>query len=103
VREVRKLSQDGHQTSLISTAYSRFAAQDTALMFSRWGQENFFGYMMKHYAIDLLCEYGTQSFPGPEPVINSRWRELDRQHRSLQSRYLTSTHPAQRYGSQLPG
>jgi hypothetical protein len=86
VREVRKLSKDGHQTSLISTAYSQFALQDAALIFSRWAQENFFGYMMKHYAIDLICEYGTEKFPGPQPVVNPRWRELDRQHRSLKAK-----------------
>jgi hypothetical protein len=65
VREVRKLSKDGHQTSLISTAYSQFALQDAALIFSRWAQENFFGYMMKHYAIDLICEYGTEKLSRP--------------------------------------
>jgi hypothetical protein len=86
VREVRKLNKDGHQTSLISTAYSRLAAQDAAQIFSRWAQENFFGYMMKHYAIDLRCEYATEKFPGPQPVVNPRWRELDRQHRSLKAK-----------------
>jgi transposase len=96
VREVRKLGKDGHQTSLISTAYSRFAAGDAALIFSRWGQENFFGYMMKHYAIDLLCEYATENFPGPQPVVNPRWRELDRQLRSLKAKL---THKSASYGA----
>jgi hypothetical protein len=53
VREVRKLSKNNHQTSLISTAKRAVATRDAALIFSRWSQENFFGYMMKHYAIDL--------------------------------------------------
>jgi prepilin-type processing-associated H-X9-DG protein len=96
VREVRKLNQDGHQTSLISTGYSRLAVQDAAQIFSRWAQENFFGYMMKHYAIDLLCEYGTERFPGPQQVVNPRWRELDRQHRALKSKL---TYRQSRYGS----
>lgn len=96
VRQVRKLCSDGHQTSLISTAYSSFAAGDAALMFSRWAQENFFGYMMKHYAIDLLCQYGTEKFPGPQPVVNPRWRELDRQLRSLKAKL---THRSARYGA----
>jgi hypothetical protein len=96
VREVRKLNKDGHQTSLISTAYGRLAAQDAAQIFSRWAQENFFGYMMKHYAIDLRCEYATEKFPGPQSVINPRWRELDRQHRSLKAKL---THRSARYGA----
>ena len=57
VREVRKLTTSGHQVSLISTAYGGSAVRDAAGLFSRWSQENFFRYMMEHFAIDLLNEY----------------------------------------------
>ena len=71
VREVYKLSSSGHQVSLISSAYSHTAVQDAAGMFSRWSQENFFRYMMEHYAIDLLSEYRTEQIPGTKrPVVN---------------------------------
>ena len=63
VREVRKLTDSGHQTSLISTAYSVTGIQNAVQIFSRWAQENFFGYMMQHFAIDLLNEYKTEAFP----------------------------------------
>jgi hypothetical protein len=96
VREVRKLGKHGHQTSLISTAKSAIAPRDAALIFSRWSQENFFGYMMKHYAIDLLSEYGTEEFPGKQRVVNPTWRELERQRRSLKSKF---THRAARYAA----
>lgn len=86
VREVRKLSKNDHQTSLISTAKSAVAPRDAALIFSRWSQENFFAYMAKHYAIDLLSEHGTEEFPGKQRVVNPVWRELDRQRRSLKSK-----------------
>lgn len=86
VREVRKLTESGHQTSLISTAYGSIAMQDAAHIFSRWAQENFFGYMMQHFAIDLLNEYSTETFPDPQPVIDPTWRDLDRQCRSLNSK-----------------
>jgi transposase/predicted nucleic acid-binding Zn-ribbon protein len=86
VREVRKLGKNNHQTSLLSTAKSAVAPRDAALIFSRWSQENFFGYMMKHYAIDLLSEYGTEEFPGKQTVVNPAWRELDRQCHSLKSK-----------------
>ena len=33
-------------------------------------QAIFFGYMMKHFAIDLLSEYKTEHFPGPQQVVN---------------------------------
>jgi hypothetical protein len=86
VREVRKLCKDGHQTSLISSAKGSFAMRDAALIFSRWSQENFFAYLEKHYAIDLLSEYGTEGFPGTQQVVNPSWRELERQRRSLASK-----------------
>lgn len=87
VREVRKLSPSGHQTSLISTAYGQLALADAGGLFNRWCQENFFRYMMEHYAIDLLSEYATEPIPGTNrPVVNPRWRELDRQYRSLRTK-----------------
>ena len=86
VREVRKLCKDGHQTSLISSAKASFAIRDAARIFSRWSQENFFAYMEKHFAIDLLSEYGTEEFPGTQQVVNPSWRELERQRRCLASK-----------------
>ena len=87
VREVRKLTESGHQTSLISTAYGHLALQDAAGLFSRWAQENFFRYMIQHYAIDLLSDYRTEEIPGTNrPVVNPPWRELERQSRSLKGR-----------------
>ena len=84
VREVRKLTASGHQTSLISSAYGQLALEDAAGIFSRWTQENFFRYMMEHYAIDLLSEYQTEEIPGTNrPVVNPRWRDLDGRFRSL--------------------
>jgi hypothetical protein len=87
VREVRKLTTSGHQVSLISTAFGMSALDDAVRLFSRWSQENFFRYMMQHYAIDLLNEYGTEDIPETKrPVVNPRWRELDRQKRSVKSK-----------------
>jgi transposase len=87
VREIRKLTESGHQTSLISTAYGADALQDAGLLFSRWSQENFFQYAMKHYGIDLLSEYGTDGFPAPKrQVVNPARRALDTRRRSLQGR-----------------
>ncbi len=87
VREVRKLTSSGHQTSLISTVYGQLALQDAARLFSRWSQENFFGYMMEHFAIDALNEYRTEVIPGTNrPVVNPARRELDRQYRSVISK-----------------
>jgi transposase-like protein len=87
MREVRKLTSSGHQTSLISTAYGREGLQDAVALFSRWCQENFFRYMMEHYAIDALSEYRTEEIPATNrPVVNPAWRELDRQARSVKGK-----------------
>jgi hypothetical protein len=88
MREVRKLSDSGHQTSLISTAYSGLSTCDAALLFSRWSQENFFAYMEKHFSLDLLSEYGTEKFPGKQQVVNPVYRELERQRNALKSKLV---------------
>jgi hypothetical protein len=86
MREVRKLTESGHQTSFISTAFEMHTPELAAHMFTRWSQENFFRYMMQHFSIDLLQEYGTDSFPDTEKVVNPAWRELDRSRNSLQNK-----------------
>jgi len=86
MREVRKLTETGHQTSIISTAYDLSHTMLAARMFSRWCQENFFRYMMQHFAIDQLQEYGTEEFSDTETVVNPAWRELNRQRSSLNNK-----------------
>ena len=87
MREIRKLTSSGHQTSLISMAYGREGWQDAVALFSRWCQENFFRYMMEHFAIDALSEYQTEEIPDTNrPVVNPAWRELDRRARSAKGK-----------------
>jgi hypothetical protein len=86
VREVRKLTKSGHQTSLISTCYEGLQTLLAARMFTRWCQENFFRYMMQHFAIDLLLEYGTEKLSATEQVVNPAWRDLNRSCNSLKSK-----------------
>lgn len=44
VRESRKLSQRGHQTSILCTDYKSELEPIAMSMFARWGQENYFKY-----------------------------------------------------------
>jgi hypothetical protein len=89
VREIRKLTDDGHQVSLISTVFGGAALEDAVRLFSRWSQENFLRYMMEHFAIDLLNEYRTEEIPETKrPVVNPKWRELDRRKRSVKSKLI---------------
>ncbi len=89
MREVRKLTDSGHQTSIISTAFDLSHTDLAARMFSRWCQENFFRYMMQHFSIDLLQEYGTEEFSGTEQVVNPAWQRLNRQRNSLNGKLKT--------------
>jgi len=86
VREVRILTDSGHQTSLISTAYESPHTQLAARMFSRWCQENFFRYMKQHFGIDMLYEYGVVELPDTEKVVNPCFRELERSRNQLQTK-----------------
>lgn len=86
MREIRKLSESGHQSSIITTGFEPTLEKVAPKMFARWCQENFFGYMMQHFAIDLVPEYGTALFHGTEKVINPEWRDLERQRNSVNNK-----------------
>jgi hypothetical protein len=81
VREVRKLTGSGHQVSLISSAYGQLAREDAARLFSRWSQENFFRYMMEHYAIDLLRRCTTINYRNRHISRRALARGFERQPR----------------------
>ena len=78
VTEVRRLTETGHQSAVITPAQRLDSTLVASRMFSRWCQENFFAYMMQHYDIDGLIEYGVQELPGTLLVVNPAWRERDR-------------------------
>ena len=77
VREFRRLTATGHQTSIVTTVYRGEMAQLSATMFARWCQENFFAYMRQHYGLDKLISYGTEKVPDTTTVINPEYRRLD--------------------------
>jgi len=78
VTEVRRLTASGHQTAIITTAQRLATTLIAGRMFSRWCQENYFAYMMQHYDLDGLIEYGAQTLPGTQLIVNPAWRELDK-------------------------
>ena len=91
VKEVRRRTETGHQTAIITTGRTLPSLVIAGRMFARWCQENFFGYMMKHYDIDGLVQYGAQEISGTVKVINPQWRILDKavkkSNRQLQKLY----------------
>jgi len=81
VREIRRLTDSGHQTSVISTDYSSDLKPMASAMFARWSQENFFKYMRNHFNLDQLIEYSTEKIPETILVVNPDYRRLDTQVR----------------------
>jgi hypothetical protein len=82
LREIRKLTDSGHQTSILTTNFRAPMPTLAASLFARWSQENFFRYMREHYSLDRLIEYGTEPIPDAISVVNPQWRKLDSQIRS---------------------
>jgi len=83
VRELRKLTERGHQTSILCTDYRADAPPLAAAMFARWSQENFFKYAREHYNLDRLIDYRTEVISEPLQVVNPDYRHLDGQVRSV--------------------
>jgi len=81
VRQVRQLSETGHQTAILCTDYGIDLLKIAPAMFARWCQENFFKYMKQHYNLDRLVEYGTEPLPDTTRVVNPDWRALESQIR----------------------
>ena len=77
VREIRKLSADGHQTPVISTDWQAGAAQIAAPQFGRWYQENFFKYGREHFNLDRQIDYQLEAVDDTVRVVNPAWRKLD--------------------------
>ncbi len=84
VREIRKRTESGHQTAVLSSDYRSEPGPVAAAMFARWSQENFFKYMREHYGLDRLVDYATEEIPDTTKVVNPDYRRLDGQVRSVQ-------------------
>ncbi len=76
MREIRKLSDDGHQTSIITTHPLLSLCDIAAQMFSRWSQENFFQYMIYNFDFDKMMQYGTEPLAENLLVVNPQYSRL---------------------------
>lgn len=75
-REVRKLSETGHQTSIITTHPTLSMEYLAGKMFSRWSQENYFRYMIADFGLDKLVEYGVEPVDPNRKVVNPVYHKL---------------------------
>jgi len=83
VREIRHLSQKGHQTAVLTTNEQLRMSSVAAGMFGRWSQENYLKYMRENFALDRMIEYGGEAVNGQTRVVNPERRRLDSQVRKV--------------------
>lgn len=75
-REVRRRNTTQHQTSIITTNKKITVEEIAGKMFSRWSQENFFQFMIRHYDFDKMIEYGVDSYDNQSQVVNPEYSAL---------------------------
>jgi hypothetical protein len=79
LREIRCLSEGGHQTSVITNNEIIAMATVAGRMFGRWVQENFFRYLIMDYDFDKMIEFGTLAIDQNKEVVNPLHRQLSHQ------------------------
>lgn len=75
-REIRRLSENGHQTSVLTTHPTLSLPNTAVKMFSRWTQENFFKYMISDFDFDRMIEYGTEPVDQKRTIPNPLYKQL---------------------------
>ncbi|MDP2958723.1 MAG: helix-turn-helix domain-containing protein [Longimicrobiales bacterium] len=88
LRQVTRLSEDGHQTPIVTTRRDLRAAEVAYRMFERWRQENFFKYLGEEYALDALLDYRIEPDNPARDVPNPVRRALDANLREARAELL---------------
>jgi hypothetical protein len=86
MREIRKLNQDGHQSSVITTNKKLSTTMIAVYMFARWCQENYFRYMRQEYDLDRIYEYAVDQLDDNIMVVNPNHSKLTQQLKKLREK-----------------
>jgi len=76
MREVRRLTPSGHQTSIITNNRILSIALVAAYMFGRWVQENFFRYFRQDYGFDKIIQYAIDEVDKNAMVVNREYSNI---------------------------
>jgi hypothetical protein len=76
LREVRKLGDKGHQTSIVTTNKVLSTVKIASYMFARWVQENFFRYMRQEYALDKIIQYSVDKLDNNIQIVNQEYNNI---------------------------
>ncbi len=103
VREVRKIRDNGNQTSIITTNYKLSLVLIGIYMFARWCQENYFKYAMKNFGLDMVISYFHTDIPDTDELVNPARRKLEKQIKSknAQLKHLEAKYGSLHYNSEL--
>jgi ribosomal protein S18 acetylase RimI-like enzyme len=81
LRQVTRLTDDGHQTPIVTSRWDLRAIVIAYRMFERWRQENFFKYLRQEYLIDALVDYQVEPDDPTRLVPNPARKALDKELR----------------------
>jgi len=81
LRQVTRLTEDGHQTPIVTSRWDLRAIVIAYRMFERWRQENFFKYLREEYLIDALVDYQVEPDDPTRSVPNPARKALDKELR----------------------
>lgn len=94
LRQVTRLSDNGHQTPILTSRRDLSAGEVAFRMFERWRQENFFKYLREEYALDALVDYEVvpdnpaREVPNPQrAAIDGKLKEAREELSKLQLKY----------------
>lgn len=85
LRQVTRLTENGHQTPVLSSRRDLPALEVAYRMFERWRQENFFKYLREEYALDALADYSVVPDDPQREVPNPAWAAADAKLRQAQA------------------
>ena len=77
LRQVTRLSDNGHQTPIVTSRRDLPPLEVAFRMFERWRQENFFKYLREEYALDALVDYAVEPDNPEREVPNPAWAAAD--------------------------
>jgi hypothetical protein len=85
LRQVMRLTDDGHQTQVITSRWDLTDVEVAYRMFERWRQENFFKYLREEFLLDALADYQVEPDDPTRTVPNPERRALDKDIRSARA------------------
>ncbi len=87
LRQVTRLTDSGHQTTVLT---SRWDLRDIVVayrMFERWRQENFFKYMRQEFLIDALSDYEVEPDDPTRLIPNPARKAVEKELRAARAAF----------------